>query len=55
MEKITISEMAKLHGISRQTLIYYDKIGLFKPESVDSNNRWTATAIGITAGDRFLC
>ena len=37
MEKITISEMSKLHGISRQTLIYYDKIGLFKPESVDSN------------------
>ena len=24
MEKISISEMAKLHGISRQTLIYYD-------------------------------
>lgn len=37
MEKITISEMSKLHGISRQTLIYYDMIGLFKPESVDSN------------------
>lgn len=37
MEKISISEMAKLHGISRQTLIYYDKIGLFKPELVDSN------------------
>ncbi|KAF1683356.1 MerR family transcriptional regulator [Veillonella sp. R32] len=32
MEKlISISEMAKLHGMSRQTLIHYDKIGLFKP------------------------
>ena len=28
-------EMAKLHGISKQTLIYYDKIELFRPESCD--------------------
>ena len=27
----TISDFAKLMGISRQTLIYYDRIGLFKP------------------------
>ena len=27
----TISDFAKLMGISRQTLIYYDHIGLFKP------------------------
>lgn len=26
-----ISEMASLFNVSRQTLIYYDKIGLFKP------------------------
>ncbi|MCG8472842.1 MAG: MerR family transcriptional regulator [Desulfobacterales bacterium] len=34
--KITfmISEMAKLHNISRQTLIHYDHIGLFKPAEV---------------------
>lgn len=36
--KITISEMAKLHGISRQTLIHYDKIGLFKPEVILKKN-----------------
>ncbi|MFV0617891.1 MerR family transcriptional regulator [Megasphaera sp. WILCCON 0056] len=32
---ISISDMAKLHGLTRQTLLYYDKIGLFKPENVD--------------------
>lgn len=36
MEKyLSISEMASIHNISRQTLIYYDKIGLFKPTDVD--------------------
>lgn len=30
-----ISEMAKLFGLSRQTLIYYDRIGLFKPARVN--------------------
>lgn len=30
-----ISEMASLFGVSRQTLIYYDKIGLFKPAYVN--------------------
>lgn len=34
---LSISEMAQIHDISRQTLIYYDKIGLFRPESVDEN------------------
>ncbi len=34
---ISISDMAKLHGITRQTLIYYDNIDLFKPVRVDSN------------------
>lgn len=32
---ISISEMAKLHGLTRQTLIHYDTIGLFKPAEVD--------------------
>lgn len=32
---ISISDMAQIHGLTRQTLIYYDKIGLFKPENVD--------------------
>ena len=34
---IKISEMASLHGISRQTLILYDKNGLFKPVWVAEN------------------
>ena len=34
---ISISEMAKLHGITRQTLIHYDNIDLFKPAKVDTN------------------
>lgn len=33
--KLTISEMAKINGISRQTLIYYDKHGIFQPEYVN--------------------
>jgi DNA-binding transcriptional MerR regulator len=34
--KITIGEMAKLHGISTQTLRYYDRIDLFKPSYTNS-------------------
>lgn len=33
--KLTISEMAKINGISRQTLIYYDKHGIFQPDYVN--------------------
>ncbi|OAA90440.1 MerR family transcriptional regulator [Clostridium ljungdahlii] len=32
---LSISQMAEIHNISRQTLIYYDKIGLFKPTYID--------------------
>ena len=32
---IAISEMAKFYGITRQTLIYYDEIDLFKPVKVE--------------------
>lgn len=31
----TVSEMASIFDISRQTLIYYDRIGLFKPAAVN--------------------
>lgn len=37
MNLLSISEMAELHNISRQTLIYYDKIELFKPDHVDEH------------------
>lgn len=36
--KLSISEMAQIHDITRQTLIYYDKIGLFKPAITDNEN-----------------
>lgn len=35
--RLSISEMARIHKISRQTLIYYDKIDLFKPDIVEEN------------------
>lgn len=31
----TVGEMARFHNISRQTLIHYDKIGLFTPRETD--------------------
>lgn len=36
---IAISEMAKFFGITRQTLIYYDEIDLFKPVYVTNFRR----------------
>lgn len=36
----SITEMAEMHNISRQTLIYYDKIGLFKPDHIDAKNSY---------------
>ncbi len=34
---MNISDFAKMSGLSRQTLIYYDKIGLFSPSTVAEN------------------
>ena len=36
-DKITVSKMAEIHKISRQTLIFYDKINLFRPALVEEN------------------
>ncbi len=36
-ELVPISTFSKMAEISRQTLIYYDRIGLFKPALVDDN------------------
>ncbi|WP_301426247.1 MerR family DNA-binding transcriptional regulator [Carnobacterium sp.] len=33
-EYLTISQFSALSGISRKTLIYYDKIDLFSPKMV---------------------
>lgn len=35
---LSISDFARLSGVSRQTLIYYDKIALFSPDIVDAHN-----------------
>lgn len=34
----SIGELSKYQNISKQTLIFYDKIGLFRPAYVDPNN-----------------
>ena len=36
--RFTVGEMARLVGISKQTLIYYDREGVFCPALVDQNN-----------------
>lgn len=36
--RFTVGEMAKLNGLTKQMLIYYDKENVFKPKIVDSVN-----------------
>ncbi len=36
-KRFSVGEMAKIHNVSTQTLRYYDKIGLFRPEIIDNN------------------
>lgn len=35
-----VGEMAKLHGISKQTLQYYDRIDLLKPKEIGGDNQY---------------
>ncbi|USK67595.1 MerR family transcriptional regulator [Peribacillus frigoritolerans] len=37
-EKLTIGEMAKLRGMTAETLRHYDRIDLFKPQYIDPNS-----------------
>ena len=39
-DMFSIGELAGYQNISKQTLIFYDKIGLFKPAHVDPNNKY---------------
>ena len=39
-DMFSIGELASYQNISKQTLIYYDKIGLFKPAYVDPDNKY---------------
>ena len=38
--RFTVGEMAALNGISKQTLIFYDKQGVLKPKYQDNKNRY---------------
>lgn len=38
-------EMARLHNISKQTLIYYDRIGLFRPAETDDETGYRYYAL----------
>ena len=42
----TIGELADYQNISRQTLIFYDKTGLFKPACVDPKNGYRYYSAG---------
>jgi DNA-binding transcriptional MerR regulator len=35
---MTISQLARKHGLSRSTLLYYDRIGLLKPDGRQAHN-----------------
>ena len=39
-DMFSIGELAGYQNISKQTLIFYDKIGLFRPAYVDPNNNY---------------
>lgn len=34
---MTASELAGLFGVQKQTILYYDKIGILKPEYISTN------------------
>ncbi len=38
MKKYTINEVAKLHNISKKTLLYYEKKEIFEPAFIDKEN-----------------
>lgn len=55
--EFSISEFAALMGVSRQTLIYYDRIGLFRPARVDRTNgyrRYTHQQISVLSAIQTL-
>jgi len=44
-QEYTVGEIAELFGINTQTLRYYDKIGLFKPDKVNERNNYRCYSI----------
>ena len=43
----SVSELAALGNVSRQTILYYDKHNLLKPNFIDSNGTDTTTSKNI--------
>lgn len=41
---LTSGEFAKMNGINKRTLHYYNDIGLFRPEMIDGKTDITITA-----------
>ena len=39
-KRYTIGEISHITGVSKDTLRYYDRIGVFKPEYVDPENQY---------------
>ena len=39
-EYLNVHELASLFGLNVQTLLYYDKVGVFKPSDRDPGNRY---------------
>lgn len=37
-KSFTIGQFAKMHGINKKTLMWYDEIGLFKPANINQEN-----------------
>ena len=53
--RLTVGEMARLVGLSKQTLIYYDREGVFRPSQVDPDNGYRYyTADQLEALDTIL-
>lgn len=49
LEQLTIGKMAKLNGVSEQTLRLYDKMGLLVPQGVNSTTGYRYYTIGQSA------
>jgi len=54
MQMFTIGQVAKKYGLSRSTLIYYDKIGVLKPGGRSESNYRLYTEDDIHRMDRIM-
>jgi DNA-binding transcriptional MerR regulator len=54
MQMFTIGQLAKKYGLSRSTLIYYDKIGVLKPGGRSESNYRLYTEADLQKMDRIM-